>query len=139
MEEIIERYKGNWDAIVEEFEKVRVDLEEGRKGNNEEEGLNEQELPFYDFINFSAFKDETLSVKDKEALKKLTVELVHLLQDAISKPNFWKGRAAEIRKLQGKIDDLLYFTDIEDVEKIHLKLSVEILNLAKRRHQELTK
>jgi type I restriction enzyme R subunit len=139
MEEIIDRYKGNWDAIVEEFEKVRVDLEEGRKGNNEEEGLNEQELPFYDFINFSAFKDGALSVKDKEALKELTVELVYLLQDAISKPNFWKRRAAETRKLQGEIDDMLDFSGIEEVVKLHSKLSVEIMNLAKRRHQELTK
>ena len=139
MEEIIERYQGNWDAIVEEFEKVREDLEKGRQGENEEEGLSEQELPFYDFIIFSAFKDESLKEEEKEALKVLTIELVHLLQDAINKPNFWKGRAAEIRKLQGEIDDLLDFSGIDKVAKLHEKLSVEILNLAKRRHQELTK
>ena len=139
MEEIIERYQGNWDAIVEEFEKVREDLEKGRQGENEEEGLSEQELPFYDFIIFSAFKDESLKEEEKEALKVLTIELVHLLQDAINKPNFWKGRAAEIRKLQGEIDDLLDFSGIDKVAKLHEKLSVEIMNLAKRRHQELTK
>tara|TARA_R110002073_G_scaffold312586_4_gene484122 strand:+ start:22684 stop:26031 length:3348 start_codon:yes stop_codon:yes gene_type:complete len=139
MEEILERYKGNWDAIVEEFEKVREDLAKGRKGDNEEEGLSEQELPFYDFIIFSAFKDESLKEEEKEALKALTIELVHLLQDAINKPNFWKGRAAEIRKLQGEIDDMLDFSGIEEVAKLHSKLSIEIMNLAKRRHQELTK
>jgi type I restriction enzyme R subunit len=139
MEEIIERYQGNWDAIVEEFEKVREDLAKGRKGENEEEGLNEQELPFYDFIMFSAFKDEAITQEEKEVLKALTVELVHLLQDAINKPNFWKGRPAEIRKLQGEVEDLISFTEADRVSKIHAKLSVELMNLAKRRHQELTK
>jgi type I restriction enzyme R subunit len=139
MEEIIERYQGNWDAIVEEFEKVREDLAKGRKGENEEEGLNEQELPFYDFIMFSAFKDEAITQEEKEVLKALTVELVHLLKDAINKPNFWKGRPAEIRKLQGEVEDLISFAEADRVSKIHAKLSVELMNLAKRRHQELTK
>ncbi|MEP2280148.1 HsdR family type I site-specific deoxyribonuclease [Maribacter sp.] len=139
IEEIIERYQGNWDAIVEEFEKVREDLEKGRKGEFEEEGLNEQELPFFDFIVFSAFQDESLSTSDKEALKLLTIELVNVLKNEIDKPNFWKGRAAEIRKLQGELDDMLDFSGIEKVSKLHSKLSVEIMNLAKRRHKELIK
>ena len=139
MEEIIERYKGNWDAIVEEFEKVREDLAKGRQGENEEEGLDEQELPFYDFIIFSAFKDEDVTEEEKEALKELTIELVNLLQDAINKPNFWGGRPAEIRKLQGEVEDLISFNDLDKVSKLHAKLSVELMNLAKRRHQELIK
>ncbi|EGV43643.1 type I restriction endonuclease subunit R [Bizionia argentinensis JUB59] len=139
MEEIIERYQGNWDAIVAEFDQVREDLAKGRKGDYEEEGLDEQQLPFYDFIIFSSFKDEVISGAEKEALKALTIELVSLLQDAINKPNFWKGRAAEIRKLQGEIDDIIDFSGIDEVSKMHSKLSVEIMNLAKRRHQELTK
>ena len=138
MEEILERYKGNWDQIVEEFEKVRDDLEKGRKGENEESGLNEQELPFYDFIIFNAYNDEEVSVEQKEKIKALVIKLVSLLRVAIDKPNFWTGREAEIRKLQGDIDDLLDFSDIDSIAKMHSKLSVEIMNLAKRRHQELT-
>ena len=139
MEEIIERYQGNWDAIVIELDRVREDLAKGRQGENEEEGLDEQELPFYDFIIFSAFKDEAITEAEKVALKALTKELVHLLQDAINKPNFWGGRPAEIRKLQGEVEDLISFNDVDKVSKLHAKLSVELMNLAKRRHQELTK
>ncbi len=139
MEEILERYQGNWDAIVEEFEKVREDLAKGRQGENEEEGLDAQELPFYDFIIFSAFKEEEITEEEKEVLKELTSELVLLLQDAINKPNFWGGRPAEIRKLQGEVEDLISFNDVDKVSKLHAKLSVEIMNLAKRRHQELIK
>ena len=80
-----------------------------------------------------------ISEEEKVALKALTVELVKTLQEATNKPNFWKGRAAEIRKLQGEVEDLISFSNLEKVSKMHAKLSVELMNLAKRRHQELTK
>ncbi len=139
MEEILERYQGNWDMIVEEYEKVREDLAKGRKNENEEEGLNEQELPFYDFIVYNAFNDVLLDDSEKEQVKVLTIQLVALLQDAVNKPNFWGGRESEIRKLQGEIDDFLDFSGIDKISEIHSKLGVEIMSLAKRRHQELTK
>jgi type I restriction enzyme R subunit len=137
MEEILERYKGNWDQIVEEFEGMRDDMAKGRKGENEESGLTEQELPFYDLVLLNAYEDDTIEESEKEAVKIIVANLVDVLQDAINKPNFWKGRESEIRKLQGEIDDLLDFSGIEALSSIHAKLSTEILNLAKKRHQEL--
>jgi type I restriction enzyme R subunit len=137
MEEILERYKGNWDQIVEEFDAMRGDLEKGRKGEDEEFGLNEQELPFYDIILLNAYEAHSIEESEKEVVKTLVSDLVHLLQDAINKPNFWKGRDSEIRKLQGDVDDLLDFSGIEAISSINAKLSIEIMSLAKRRHQEL--
>lgn len=136
MEEILERYKGNWDQIVEEFNTMREDIAKGRKGENEESGLTDQELPFYDIIRMNAYEDEVLD-SDKEAVKQIVKQLVDLLQDAINKPNFWSGRDSEIRKLQGEIDDLFDFSGIEQLSAINAKLSVEVMNLAKRRHEEL--
>jgi len=136
MEEILERYKGNWDQIVEEFEGMRENMAQGRKGENEEPGLTEQELPFYDLILINVY-DDSIEELEKEAIKIIVSNLVDVLQDAINKPNFWKGRESEIRKLQGEIDDILDFSGIESLSSIHAKLSTEILNLAKRRHQEL--
>lgn len=139
MEEILERYKGNWDSIVEQFEEMRKEMAKGRKGATEEPGLSEQELPFYDLLIINAYKDQAPDDEEKEALKSIVSSLVSQLQDAINKPNFWKGRDSEIRKLQGEIDDLLDFSAIDALSSKHAKLSVEIMNLAKRRHQELTK
>lgn len=138
MEEILARYKGNWDQIVDEFEKVRDDLDKGRKGENEEKGLSEQELPFFDLILLTTYKEVEITEEDKEAVKALVIEIVSLLKDAINKPNFWKERDAEIRKLQGELDDLLDFCDVDALSANHAKLSVEIMSLAKRRHEELT-
>ena len=137
MEEIIERYADNWEMIVQEFYKVREDLNKGREGEEQESGLSQQELPFYDFIVFTTLKEEELSEEEKEVLKDLTKTLVSLLQDAINKPNFWRGRPSAIRKLQGKIEDEISFCSNEKVANQYAKLSVEIMNLAKRRHHEL--
>jgi type I restriction enzyme R subunit len=138
MEEILERYKGNWDLIATEFTRMREDMARGRTVEAVESGLSEQELPFYDLILINAFGEEEIDETDIEVIKKLTGEIVELLKDATSKPNFWKDREAEIRKLQGEIDDILDFSGIAEVAEKHERISVEIMNLAKRRHQELT-
>jgi type I restriction enzyme R subunit len=139
MEQILERYKENWELQVEEFTKVREDLDKGREDETAATGLTEQELPFYDLIMMNAFEGDTLSEEENDELKDLVRELVHLLRDAINKPNFWKDRSAEIRKLEGEVDDLLDFSGIEHVSQMHERLSVEIMSLAEKRHNELTK
>lgn len=136
MEENLLRYQGNWEMIVDSLTATRNEMYQGRKNANQEKGLTEQELPFYDLMVYSAFKD-TISEEEKEELKPLIKELIVLLKDAMNKPNFWKSRESEIRKLEGEVDDLLDFSGIEGVEKAHSKLTLELMNLAKRRHQEL--
>ena len=137
IEELLERYADNWEMIVQEFHKVREDMDKGREDEAQESGLSQQELPFYDFIVFTTVKEENLTEDEKGELKALVKNLVNLLQDAINKPNFWKGRPSEIRKLQGVIEDEISFVSIEKVANQYAKLSVEIMNLAKKRNDEL--
>jgi type I restriction enzyme R subunit len=138
MEDILDKYKDNWEQIAEEFENLREDLDKGRGAENQESGLNEQELPFFDIICLSAYTDENaIEQEERDEIKRIVIELVDLLQDAINKPNFWKGRESEIRKLQGEIDDLLDFSGVDAIATVHQKLSSEIMSLAKRRHNEL--
>lgn len=138
MEEILERYRGNWETIVEEFERMRDDMAKGRQEETKESGLTEQQLPFYDVIIMNAFDGSNVDEVEKGQIKILVVEVVELLKDAISKPNFWKGRDSEIRKLQGELDDMLDFFEIDAISNQHEKISLEIMNLARKRHQELT-
>ncbi len=138
MEEILERYKGNWEQIVDEFNRMREDLSKGREDEAKETGLTIQQLPFYDIIVFNAFGDNKISFEVKEVIKTLAIDIVELLKDAISKPNFWKDRDSEIRKLHGELDDILDFCSISAISEKHEKISVEVINLARKRHQELT-
>jgi len=138
IEAILERYKDNWEMQVEEFKKAREDIAKGREGENEEQGLTPQELPFFDLISMIAYDDNKIEQEEKNDLKSMVSELVELLKDAINKPNFWKGRDSEIRKLQGEVDDILDYSGVDAISENHEKLSIEILNLAKKRHEELT-
>lgn len=108
------------------------------ENENEEKGLDTQELPFFDLIIDEIYQDKSIDEDEKEAVKSLTIEIVELLQDAINKPNFWKEKESQRKELQGKLDDILLFTEIEAISDKYEKLSVEIMSLAKIRHQELT-
>lgn len=135
--QIMERYKGNWEQIFDEFKNLREELEKGRE-DRDDIGLNKQELPFYDLIVMNSYNNEKPNEEENKILVSLVTELIDKLQDAINKPNFWREREAEIRKLQGEIDDMLDFSGIEVIANAKERLSIEILNLAKKRHQELT-
>ncbi len=137
MEEILERYKDNWQLIVDGLIGLRDEMDLGRKGKYEEKGLTEQELPFFDLILYSAYGD-IITENEKEALKPLIKKLIVLLQDAIDKPNFWKDRDTEIRKLEGEVSDLLDFSGISVIESMYESLTLELMTLAKRRHSDLT-
>jgi type I restriction enzyme R subunit len=137
MEDIMKRYKDNWEELVSELERLREEMKKGRR--KKEGGLTDQQAPFFDLIILQAFK-KNFDIEDdtKDELKKVTIEIVDKLQDALVKPNFWKEREADIRKLTGEIDDILNFSDIKQLEKKKDQLKSDIMQLAKRRHQELT-
>lgn len=138
LQQIMERYRGNWENAFDELQALRETINEGRSEQTEE-GLNEQELPFYDLILMIGYEnsEEPATQEEKETIKQIVVSLVDLLQDAINKPNFWQARDSEIRKLKGEIDDIFDFSGIKTITENHDKLSVEVVNLAKKRHQEL--
>ncbi|MGB1315212.1 MAG: type I restriction endonuclease subunit R [Chitinophagales bacterium] len=136
MEELLARYKGNWDQQVDELIGLRNDLNLGREGNDEEKGLSIQELPFFDLIVYEVYQDE-ITAEEKELLKPIVKEIITLLKETINKPFFWKGRQAEIRKLQGELEDIIDFSGLDKLAEINAKLCIDIMNLAKKRHHEL--
>jgi type I restriction enzyme, R subunit len=138
MEDILERYKGNWEQMAAEFEQMRQEMLEGRSNEAEQKGLSEQELPFYDLLLMEVFEGRDVPGEVDEGIKELVKRMVDLLKDAINRPFFWKGRDSEIRKLHGELDDMLEFSSVSEISEAHDRLSVSVMNLAKRRHAELT-
>ncbi len=136
MNQILERYKGNWDMILEELTKLKDDIDEGRK-KDKEDGLNNQEMPFYDIILLNAFKENEPTDAEKEITKNLVISIVEELQNTIDKPNFWKKKNL-IRALESEIDDILEFSECDKIISSHQKITKEILTLAEKRQQDLT-
>jgi type I restriction enzyme R subunit len=139
MNQIMERYKGNWQNMVDAFTQLREDIKEGRKKDTEE-GLTEQELPFFDLLIMLGYKEGTVvDASEKIRLKATTIEIVKTLKSTVNLPDFWKTRDAEVRKLRGVIDDIIDFCGVESIEEQRQFLTREVMDLAKKRHSDLIK
>ncbi len=143
---ILEKYKGNWDVIVDELDSLRTDMK--TKNQDLTEGLDEIEDVFYRNIVNNAFEkkkntteDATrdtveLYVENETEIKNLVIEIVELLREKLKIPNFWK-RSSEVKKLQGEIDDKLDFSGIEEITTKHERICADILSLAEKREYDL--
>ena len=144
LEAILKRFKGNWDAIAEEFAKLRDDMK--RKQHKPAEGLDYVEDVFYRNIVKTAFKkqnEDNLSegaaiyIESDTEIKDLVIDIVKILREKIRIPNFWRDKTSEVRKLEGTIDDKLEFCGIPALLNKHEKICAEILKLAKERESDL--
>jgi type I restriction enzyme, R subunit len=137
MNEIMERFKDNWERQLEEFDKLKNDMATGRE-DNDIEGVSKQALPFYDIIVFNAFGEQELNDKQKEIIKKVVIEIVDILQNTIDKPHFW-NRDSEVKALRSDISDSLDFCGDAQLSEKSAYICTEVMALAKKRHDELTK
>jgi type I restriction enzyme R subunit len=71
-------------------------------------------------------------------MKALMKNVVELLQETIGIIDFWNN-PAEQRRLRGELNTALLMADIPEVTTNFERLSVEIMKLAKNRHEELLK
>lgn len=136
MSQILERYKGNWQVILDEMTKLKDDIDQGRE-NDKEDGLNRQEMPFYDIILMNSYGENNISATEKELIKNLVISIVDELQRTIDKPNFWKKKNL-VRALELNIDDILEYSGSSQIVEAHQKITTEILSLALKRQKELT-
>ena len=70
LESILSAYKENWETIVDELNKLREEMAEGRQ--EETEGISIVEAPFFDLLK-NSITDENEAEIDK------TKELIHVL------------------------------------------------------------
>jgi len=135
LEAILERHANDWAQQVAELDRLRAEMKEGRSS---EDGMDVIELPFYDIVLMNSFKDQELSEIQKEKVKAIVIEVVDELQQTIGIIDFWSpAKAAEVKKLEGKINEILDFSDLPEIMVNYHKITTEILTLAKRRHDNL--
>ena len=64
--------------------------------------------------------------------------VVEMLQETIDIIDFWNN-LIEVKKLRGNIDTEILLTGIPQLAGMHERLAVEIVKLAEKRNDELTK
>lgn len=136
LESIIREYQGHWDLLVQELEKMRDEIKQGR--DKEDSPLPAYQMPFYDVVLMIAFDGKPVDDKVTQKIAGLVEEIVEELQKTIDVINFWK-KLPRVRKLEGIIEDILSFSGIDEVVATYKRVTTEILNLARKRHDDLVR
>jgi type I restriction enzyme R subunit len=64
--------------------------------------------------------------------------IVEVLQDTIDILDFWK-KPIEVKRLRGNIDTEILLSGVPQLIERHERIAVEVVKLAERRHEDLTK
>ena len=136
VEKLIDQYQDQWELLAKELEKLRKEAIEGRKTG--EDGMSKEATTFYAHIENEAFPDGKVPNEDKAKMKTLMEAIVDTLQDSIGSIDFWTNGDKQ-KKTRSEIKTALLLTDIKELKENRERVAVEIMKLAKNRHDELLK
>lgn len=131
LEAILNAYEDNWETIVEELDKLRKEMAEGRQ--EDIEGISVIEAPFFDLLKSSSALENEAEINK---VKDLIHILMPLLRETAAINNFWT-RAAEQRRIEGLIEDEVRYSKIPSVSEKAAELTTELMKLAKNRKADL--
>lgn len=135
VEQLIEQYQDQWDKLAEELEKLRTVAVEGRKQG--EEGMSKEATTFFEHIANEAFGG-TVPDRAKAKMKELMESVVEVLQHSIGSIDFWQNSDKQ-KRVRSEIKTALTLTGIDELKLNRERIAVEIMKLAKNRHDELMK
>lgn len=136
VEHLIDQYQDQWEKLAEELEKLRADAVDGRQQG--EEGMSREATTFYEHIANQAFANGEVPDKARPRMKELMESIVDTLQDSIGSINFWKNSDKQ-KRTRSEIKTALTLTGIDALKDKRERIAIEIMKLAKNRHDELLK
>ncbi|AWF79513.1 type I restriction endonuclease subunit R [Microbulbifer sp. A4B17] len=136
VENLIDQHQNDWEKLAEELEKLRSEALTGRKTG--EEGMSKEATTFYEHIANEAFDDGKVPAEAKEKMKALMESIVDTLQYSIGSIDFWNN-ADKQKKTRSKVKTALTLTGIAELKKNRERVAIEVMKLAKNRHDELIK
>lgn len=136
VENLIDQYQDQWEKLAEELEKIRGEAIEGRKQG--EEGMSKEATTFYAHIANEAFEHGKVPPEAKQIMKTLMESVVDILQDSIGSIDYWNNSDKQ-KKTRSEIKTALTLTSIAELKENRERIAIEIMKLAKNRHDELLK
>ncbi|WP_428353809.1 type I restriction endonuclease subunit R [Methyloprofundus sp.] len=134
VENLIDQHQEDWVKLAEELEKLRTEAMQGRKTG--EQGMSKEATTFYEHIANEAFENGEVPANAKTKMKGLMEAIVETLQDSIGSIDFWNN-ADKQKKTRSDIKTALTLTGIIELKKNRERVAIEIMKLAKNRHDEL--
>lgn len=136
VENLIDQYQDQWEKLAEELEKLRSVAIAGRKEG--EEGMTREATTFYEHIANEAFAGGEVPDGAKPKVKALMEAIVETLQHSIGSIDFWNNSDKQ-KRTRSEIKTALMLTGISELKTNRERIAVEIMKLAKNRHDELLK
>lgn len=136
VENLIDQHQENWVKLAEALEKLRTEAVQGRKTG--ESDMSKEATTFYEHIANEAFENGEVPMEAKAKMKLLMEAIVETLQDSIGSIDFWQN-ADKQKKTRSEIKTALTLTDITELKKNRERVAIEIMKLAKNRHESLIK
>lgn len=131
---LIEKHHEQWDLLAEKLAELRTEAVTGRTQGDS--GMSREATPFYEHMAQVGFASGTVPAADQTAMKALMETLVELLQESIGSLDFW-ANADKQKRLRGAIKTEIAKTDIEELKTHRERVTVEVMKLAKNRHDTL--
>jgi type I restriction enzyme R subunit len=133
---LIVKHHEEWDLLAEKLAELRTEAITGRQVG--EEGMSREATTFYEHIIQVGFTQGVLDDGEKNKFKALMENTVEILQDTIGSIDFWENPDKQ-RRVRGLIKDEITKAGIEELKKNRERVAVEIMKLAKNRHDDLTR
>ena len=131
---LIEQHQDQWDLLAEKLAELRGEAVAGRQQG--EAGMSREATTFYEHIAQVGFAGGAVSEADKPRFKALMEAVVELLQETIGSIDFWQNPDKQ-KRLRGLIKTEITKTGVEELKTNRERVAVEIMRLAKNRHDEL--
>ncbi|MBP8289820.1 MAG: type I restriction endonuclease subunit R, partial [Chromatiaceae bacterium] len=133
---LIEKHQDEWDVLVEKMAELRNEAISGRRVG--EEGMSKEATAFYEHIAQIGFARSAVELADKSRFKELMETTVGILRDTLASIDFWQNPDKQ-KRVRGLIKAEITKAGIEELKQNRERVAVEIMKLAKNRHDELTR
>ncbi|GAB4255549.1 MAG: HsdR family type I site-specific deoxyribonuclease [Methylomicrobium sp.] len=131
---LLEKHQEEWDLLVEKLAELRNEAIAGRRQG--EDGMSKEATTFYETIVQIGFASGSVDDEDKLKFRALMESIVEILQDTIASIDFWHNPDKQ-KRLRGLIKIEISKTGIGELKQNRERVAVEIMKLAKNRHDEL--
>ena len=133
---LIQQHHEQWDLLAEKLVELRTEAAAGRQKG--EDGMDKEATTFYEHIVQVGFAHGRIELADRPAFKALMQSLVEILQETIGSIDFWHN-ADKQKQVRGRIKTEISKNAIDELKSNRERVTVEIMKLAKNRHDALTR
>lgn len=133
---LIDKHHDEWDQLVEKLAELRNNAIAGRQKG--EDGMSKEATTLYEYIIQVGFANGSIDNGDKPRFQKLMETTVEILQETIASIDFWQNPDKQ-KRVRGLIKTEIAKAGIEELKQNRERVVIEIMKLAKNRHDELTR